>query len=46
MMYIAEVTPLCEEPATAMASTVSELDTESAAVYFVDEVVGVAPLVV
>ena len=47
MTYLAEATVLLVYPvATAIASMVSVAATEMAAVYLVDAVVGVAPLVV
>jgi hypothetical protein len=47
MVYFADATTLFEYPdATAMASMVSEDVTEIALEYFVEDVVGVVPLVV
>jgi hypothetical protein len=47
IVYDELATALCEKPvATAIAWTICELLTVIGAVYFVDDVVGVAPLVV
>ena len=47
LVYVAEATALLVCPvAVAMALIVSVADTATAAVYFVDAVVGVVPLVV